>query len=465
MKRFFAATAALACLAAAGAAPAQPAPHSPGAPYAARNLADRIVLSPGADPSTQMAIAYRTDTAQAATEVQLAPGLDGPSLEAFAKPVGGTVQPIETDNGKALYHQARFTGLTPDTAYVYRVRGSAGWSEWLQFRTAAKGFKPFTFLYLGDTQNGILSLGSRVIRQAYQSTSSPALMLHAGDLVAQRDDMIHDDEWGEWTQAGGYNFSTVPQMPATGNHEYVEILDSAGREIRQLGPHWSKQFALPANGAAGVEATTYYSDYQGVRFVVLDGTAALDLGKIDVQTAWLDKVLAEPGPLWRIVVFHQPIYTCARPQDTAALKAAWAPVFERRNVDLVLQGHDHCYSRLSSAKGKDDAKRRHDASEPQGPVYLVSVTGKKMYALNDRALTQPDRVAEDTQLYQVVTVEKDRIGFEARTARGALYDAFELKRGADGRNRLVESTAPLEAQRTCNAQTGPDGAPCTSRDK
>ena len=88
-----------------------------------------------------------------------------------------------------------------------------------------------------------------------------------------------------------------------------------------------------------------------------------------------------------------------------------------------------------------------------------------MYALNDRALSQPDRVAEDTQLYQVVTVEKDRIGFEARTARGALYDAFELKRGADGRNRLVEGTAPLEAQRTCKAQTGPDGAPCTSRDK
>lgn len=467
MKRFLAATAALACLAGAGTAAAQApqAPHSPGAPYAARNLADRIVLSPGADPSSEMAVAYRTDAAQAATEVQLAPGLDGPSVAAFAKSISGTAQPIETENGKAIYHQARLTGLEPDTAYVYRVRGSAGWSEWLQFRTAAKGFRPFSFIYLGDTQNGILSLGSRVIRQAFNSTASPALTLHAGDLVAQRDDMVHDDEWGEWTQAGGYSFSTVPQVPATGNHEYVDAVDAGGRETRRLGPHWGKQFALPANGAAGVESTTYFTDYQGVRFVVLDGTAAIDLGKLDVQTAWLDKALSEPGPLWRIVVFHQPIYTCARPEDTAELKAAWAPVFERRNVDLVLQGHDHCYSRLSSAKGKDDAKRRHDAGEAQGPVYVVSVTGTKMYALNDRALTQPDRVAEDTQLYQVITVEKDRIGFEARTARGALYDAFELQRGADGRNRLIESDEALEKQRTCNGEAGPDSAPCTSRGK
>lgn len=448
------------------AAPAEPAaPHSPGAPYAARNLADRIVLSPGADPSTEMGVAYRTNLAQAQTEVQIAPAIDGPSLEAGARTLTGTARRIKTENGEALYHQARLTGLAPDTTYAYRVRGAAGWSEWLQFRTASKEFRPFRFIYLGDTQNGILSLGSRVIRQAFHSTASPALVVHAGDLVAQRDDMVHDDEWGEWTQAGGHHFATVPQAPATGNHEYVDDVRPDGSETRRLGPHWPLQFALPGNGAEGVKATTYYTDYQGVRFVVLDGTAAIDLGALEAQTRWLDETLAAPGPRWRIVVFHQPIYTCARPSDTEVLKAAWGPVLERRRVDLVLQGHDHCYSRLSSEAGKADADRRRQAGEAQGPVYVVSVTGSKMYALNDRATTQPDRTAEDTQLYQVVEVGEDRLGFQAFTATGRLYDAFELKRGADGRNRLAESSARLPPARACADGRGPDGPPCTSRGK
>jgi hypothetical protein len=35
----------------------------------------------------------------------------------------------------------------------------------------------------------------------------------------------------------------------------------------------------------------------------------------------------------------------------------------------------------------------------QGQVYLVSVTGPKMHAVNDRARTQPDGTAEATDLH------------------------------------------------------------------
>lgn len=441
-----------------------PAPHSPGAPYAARNLADRVVLTPGADAAREMAVAFRTDLAQATAEAQILKGLDGPSLADQARTVTGVSKRIDTDNGAALYHHIRFTGLEPDTVYAYRVKGAAGWGEWLQFKTAAADFRPFRFLYLGDTQNGILSHGARVIRQAYLSTAAPALMLHAGDLVAQRDDMIHDDEWGEWTQAGGFNFASIPQLPATGNHEYVDAVGADGKESYQLGPHFPLQFSLPGNGAPGAGATTYAVDYQGVRFVVLDGTSALNLGTLEAQTRWADAALAGPGPRWRVVVFHQPIYTCARPNDTEALKAAWVPVFERNKVDLVLQGHDHCYSRLTSVLGKADAARRHKAGEAQGPVYVVSVTGAKMYALNDRAPFQPDRVAADTQLYQVISVERDSLRFEARTATGRLYDAFELKRGKDGANRLTE-IGGLSPIRLCDGDKGPDGGRCLGRSK
>lgn len=434
------------------------APHSPGAPYAAGTLPDRIVLTAGADPATEMAVAWRTDVGQTVAQAEVAPAIDGPSLEARAVAVLGQSTPIATVNGDAIYHRVRFLGLEPDRAYVYRVRGSAGWSEWLQFRTAAGSFRPFTFLYFGDTQNNILAIASRVIRQAFHSTAAPALVVHAGDLVAQRDDKVHDDEWGEWAQAGSYNYSIVPQLPATGNHEYLDQEDADGTEHYELGPHWPLQFTLPRNGADGANETSYFVDYQGVRFIILDGTSAIHLGTLASQTHWLDAVLAASKARWNIVVFHQPIFTCARPDDTEELKAAWKPIFEARGVDLVLQGHDHCYSRLTAPNGQRDRKKA------QGPVYLVSVTGSKMYALNDRASTQPDRVAEDTELYQTIGVESGRLILRTYTSSGLLYDGFDLVR--DGKSkRLVEVEAAQGPVRRCIGKAGPDGLPCTSRAK
>ncbi len=436
-----------------------------GMPFAATGYPDRVVITPGANPAAEMGIAWRTDTRQSVAELQLAPAIDGPNVAHFAQGLTGTSAPITTENGAAIYHQVRLTGLTADKPYLYRVKGADGWSEWHQFRTAAAQFRPFTFLYFGDTQNDILSVAARVIRQAFIATASPALAIHAGDLVAQREEKVHDDEWGEWSAAGGYNFASIPQLPASGNHEYVDATFPDGSETRLLGPHWPLSFALPTNGAEAAKATTYSVDYQGVRFIVLDGTAAIDLGAMDSQVAWLDGLLADNPNLWTVALFHQPIFTCARPEDTAELKAQWRPVFERRNIDLVLQGHDHCYGRLTSEAGRAASAAARAEGAAQGPVYLVSVTGAKMYGLNSRSATQPDRVAEDTQLYQRIDVEADRLVLRAFTATGRLYDGFELVRAGDGTKRirtLAEVTGP---DRRCTGTTGPDGAPCVAEVK
>lgn len=438
-----------------------PLPRTPGTPYGASGLPDRVVLTPGADPAREMAVTFRTDARQAAAEAEIVRAVDGPTLDREAKAVTGTSQPIDSANGMALYHQLRFAGLAPDTVYAYRVKGAAAWSEWLQFRTAAPAFAPFRFLYLGDTQNNIRTYASRVIRQAFHANGGIDLVVHAGDLVNQGPVLDHDDEWGEWNAAGGYAYAMVPQLPATGNHEYVGVALPDGSKSVALGPYWPLQFALPGNGAAGLKATSYFIDYQGVRFVVLDGTSALDLGTVGAQGRWLDQVLAASKAKWNIVVFHQPIFTCARLQDDEPLKAVWKPILEKHDVDLVLQGHDHCYSRLTAEAGHDAGVAERAKTGVQGPVYLVSVTGGKMYALNDRAGHQPDRIAEATQLYQIVDVEAQRLRFRTYTATGTLYDGFDLVRRADGRKRLDERR-DLPMIRRCVGKTGPDGGGCVA---
>ena len=445
--------------------PGPPLPHSPGAPYAASRLADRIVLTPGANPAREMAVTFRTDTRQLTSQLQLAVALDGPQLDKAARVIEGIPLSLETENGAALFHQVRLHDLQPDTAYVYRVKGTDGWSEWLQFRTAAEGFKPFSFIYMGDMQNDILSLASRSVRQALQSVANPALIVHAGDLVSQRDDLVHDDQWGEWNQAGGFHYGMIPQVLAAGNHEYLDSLNPDGSESRTLGPHWSRQFALAQNGVEGLKSTTYFVDYQGVRFIVLDGTSALDMGTLAQQTRWLEQSLKTSRARWNIVVSHQPVFTCARPEDTEPLKLAWKPVFERYAVDLVLQGHDHCYSRVTDEAGRVASKAARAGGKIQGPVYMVSVAGSKMYGLNDRAQQQPDRSAEETQLYQTIEVQDSRLKVRSYTAAGTLYDAFDLERDARNRNHLREPVKSLPAERACTQTAGPDGFVCSSRAK
>jgi hypothetical protein len=107
------------------------------------------------------------------------------------------------------------------------------------------------------------------------------------------------------------------------------------------------------------------------------------------------------------------------------------PVIRRHRVDLVLQGHDHTYARSNLPTGVSGPDR------PGGTVFVVSVSGPKMYNLERKDWMQ--RVAEDTQLYQLIRVEESRIYYEARTALGTLYDAFELRRNGGG-NRLIDLT-------------------------
>lgn len=440
--------------------PNPPAPHAPGAPYAATGLPDRITLTPGADPARSMGATYRTDARQTVARAQIARAAAGSAVDPNPRVIEGETHALETENGLAHHHLLRFDDLEPGAAYSYRVEGPDGWSGWIDFRTARDENAPFQMIYFGDMQNQIAELGARVARQALRHASSPALIASAGDLVSSRDDMIHDDEWAEWWGTGGMDYAAIPHLPAPGNHEYVPGETAEGERVRVLGAHWPVQFALPDNGAEGVEATSYYIDHQGVRFIIADATAAIDLGGLDSQTDWIRRTASEAPGDWTIVVMHQPIITCARPENTDPIHDAWKPVFEETGVDLVLQGHDHCYARWSNV----DAPRREgdDPVAQDGPVYMVSVAGAKMYGLNTRVANEADRWAEATQLYQILDITPEAISVRAYSAQGALYDAFELRREADGSKTLSDDLAALPPIRVCEDGLGPDGFACNA---
>jgi acid phosphatase type 7 len=406
--------------------------------YAAAPAPDRIILTFAGDPATTQAVTWRTDHSVTEGTAQIAVATANPALEAGARSVRARSVPLETANGSGHHHTARFVDLEPNTLYAYRVGGGDHWSEWFHFRTAAATFEPFSFIYFGDAQNAVRSLWSRAIRTAYSDMPTARFMIHAGDLVNQRDEN-HDDEWGEWFEAGGWLNGMVPSIPATGNHEYEYHPDGDGGRMRVLSPLWAASFAVPDNGPVGLESSVYAVDYQGVRVIVLNSTEALTFDRAAEQAAWMEPLLRDNPNRWTVVVYHHPMFSVAQGRDNPSLREHWKPLFDRYRVDLVLQGHDHTYGRGSNL---DEGLHAYEGNT--GTMYVVSVAGPKMYLVSDEAREIMDRTAEDTQLYQIIHVEHDRLRFEARTVTGELYDAFDLARADDGRNRLVERMPDAE---------------------
>jgi hypothetical protein len=137
--------------------------------------------------------------------------------------------------------------------------------------------------------------------------------------------------------------------------------------------------------------------------------------------AWLRRVLANNPNRWTIVVQHMPLYDVAKGRDLPDMRAALGSLYDEFHVDLVLQGHDHAYARSF----KLNAGRRVADNEP-GTVYMLSVSGSKMYEVTERHEDLMAKIVEGIQLYQVVSVEHGRLNVESFGADGERVDAFQI---------------------------------------
>jgi len=420
-------------------------------PYQPTAFPDRILLNATQDPATSLAVSWRTHADATDTYAQISVAVDSPALHLTAELVQGSSTTLETMNGVGRHHQVVFENLLPDTLYAYRVRGDETWSEWFQFRTASDDTTPHTTIYFGDAQNAIKAHFSRVIREAFSTAPRAQIMVHAGDLVNSSAGDNHDNEWGEWFDAGSFINSMIVNVAAPGNHEYL----SQESGPRVLIPQWPAHISTAGNGPAELMNTVYYMDYQGVRYIALDSQQALQSDQMmQIQASWLREVLSDNPNNWTVVTYHHPMFSVSQGRDNPRLREHWQPVFDEFSVDLVLQGHDHTYGR-----GENVASGASGQLGGAGPMYVVSVSGPKMYMIGDSAPETMDRLAEDTQLFQVIEFTPEKIIYQARTVTGQLYDAFNIERQADGSKRVIDNR-PDTPQRLCTNPEERSGSSC-----
>jgi hypothetical protein len=321
-----------------------------GAPPAGAHLAF------GADPRHQMSVVWST------------PGpVANPRLSFGAADGSGTVVPAETRTlatnlldpfvgSTTQYHQVRLNGLTPGTTYGYRLLHDGASSAVRPFTTAPDGATPFTFTAFGD--QGATSAAAAIVQRITEVR--PAFNLVAGDLCYANDlgttlpvDVLELDPsvWDRWFAQAAASAAGTPWMPAVGNHDVEPGFGLLGYD-----GHLTRM-ALPQGGFNDV---VYSFTYGNVAVVAVD---ANDVSpetphpySHGAQTSWLDQRLgalrADPAIDFIVVYFHHCAYcTITSHGSDGGVRRQWVPVFDRHDVDLVINGHNHGYERTTPIRG------------------------------------------------------------------------------------------------------------------
>ena len=289
-------------------------------------------------------------------------------------------------------HKAQVTDLTGGN-YLYKVGGNGVYSEVGKFTIDDSNDNKVSFTYVTDSQETSVSGFENFDKTLKTAVKyNPNFIAFAGDLV----DNSHAN-WGndfsqikmeEWS----YAFDTTkdvtmnyPMMSTAGNHE------RGGYSFVQ---HNNIEYdkALSTGG--------YYSfDYENLHFTVLDTNVFEDGNQVEIddQVQWLEQDLANTTKPWKIVLMHLGAYSTgdhSNDSSTKKVRDMLPPIFAKYKVDLVLQGHDHVYSRTmpylygEGENGKVVNRNEKIVSEdginwslePDGTYYItINYAGTKHY--------------------------------------------------------------------------------------
>lgn len=343
----------------------------------------------GKDPLTQMSISWcqQGKVRNPYLRVGTDPTQLGEKVAAEIRHLHTSLTTVTTDQ---FYAHATLDRLVPDTRYFYVV-GHDGYtpqaSDAVPFTTAPSTRKPFTFTAYGDQGNSA-NAGKNV---ATLSRIDPAFHLHAGDICYADSsgggtvgDSFKPSVWDGFFQLTEPVSRSAPWMVTTGNHDleaYYSTNGYAGHVAR---------FDFPGTGFDPTFAPSVYSFTHGnVAVVAVDsndhsyeiiGNQNYTRGR---QAAWLDEQLrtfrADENIDFIVCYHHYCAYsTTSNHASDGKVREVFSALYDKHNVDLVIQGHNHVYERTDAVRANQVTKElpiggTHNPDE--GVVYVTAGSG------------------------------------------------------------------------------------------
>jgi hypothetical protein len=340
------------------------------------------------------------------TDVACRPKLEwAKGYEAFQ---AATVKSVPGGSSGATLHTVRLTGLTPGTAYRYRLRNTPTLPESVYtFRTLPVGDVPFTFTTWADVQNAW-----PVFRQNVAAMRSvvpdAAFTVGVGDLV---EDAYRVGPWRDLLKTLTPLAAETPAMLVPGNHDY----DGCFEDLQPK--HLTRYLRATPN-------PSYFAWTAGnARFVGLDPNSVFPTGipKESAVYRWLIDEMngAEwKRAKWRFIFIHQPPFAQGWEgyHGDLPIREMLEPLYEKHGIDFVVSGHAHDYERLTRQYGKQT-------------VHFVIVGGAGGGLEDEPMSDEPkmDRVIRRHH-FGVFRVAGDKVQFEAVATDTRILDRFSAEK-------------------------------------
>ncbi|ROO84252.1 calcineurin-like phosphoesterase family protein [Actinocorallia herbida] len=355
-----------------------------------------IVLGVGADEAQRVVSWYSSvGTAQVVQVVPTSKIRKG-VFPANAVTFPATVA-ANTVNGGFNGH-ATIDGLKQNTRYSYRVGAEGAWSQTYEFQTQRFDGN-FDFLFYGDPQIGA-SGNTAKDGEGWADTVSVSLAAnpHAELLVSGGDQVETantESQWDAFLAPDGLR--SYPWAATIGNH------DVGGKAYEQhfWTPNTDRSAAYYNGAAATRSGGDYWFTYKDVLFIDLNSNAYAS-GSDEAHIAYVTDVIKKHGAKAEhtVLVYHHAIYSPAahaNDGDNKQRRQDFPTAFSELGVDLVLQGHDHSYSRSYEIKNGQKANPDEQPGATkvqQGPGGVIYVTANSASGSKYYDLTAPDTTAD-----------------------------------------------------------------------
>ena len=306
---------------------------------------------------------------------------------------------FESRKGKAAYYVARLRQLKPAMHYCYRAVTGDNASPWYEFQTYETNRDKFSFIFVGDVQDTICGIANSLLREALVHHPDVEFLVCGGDLTERPANQY----WAETFRTLDSIGQSLPILNVTGNHDYLKGV------IQRLEYRFPLVFSYFLDSKVD-DNMVYTLNYGDAQIFVLDSNR--EFFYLWTQRQWLEERLSQSKAKWKILVLHHPLHSLKG--NNAIQQWMFDDLVSQYSVDLVLQGHEHAYARMTS----------HDeAGTAIPPVYTVSHCSPKNYRINFEE--EFDRFGISSRYYQTVTVNGDTLTMATYDANThALYDSL-----------------------------------------
>ena len=274
--------------------------------------------------------------------------------------------------------------------------------------------------------------------------------LKAAPLVESALNPVRFAVLGDWGSGDAGEMGVAQQMLAAHRAKPLDLIIGAGDNIYPNGSadNFAQNFERPFEGLikAGVPFHTVFGNHDiragrdaqlkyplfnmkgrsYYRMPAGNGTAEffmLDSNDMSsAQLQWLDAALTDSTALWKIAVFHHPIYSSGKRHGSdTGLRRQIEPIFVKHGVQVAFSGHDHIYERVVPQ---------------QGVQYFVSGAGGQ---IREGGMNRDALVAAgfDTEThFMLIEADASALTYSAISVTGATFDSGRIAAPASAVSQL-----------------------------